>query len=109
MYYKRLLPKCNPKRPLAILLPPHNSVKNIMYHALAKQNQFIYTNADALTAYNSSNILSPTDVSYFNLFINGVIQPLTMYTVEAGKLTLLSEQTPVLHSPITLQFITIYS
>jgi len=79
-----------------------------MYHTLSKQNQFVYTNADGLVEYKSSNILSPTEVSYFNLFINGVIQPLSTYTVETGKLILLSEEPPSLHTPITLQFITIY-
>ncbi|PHG57701.1 hypothetical protein COI59_29365 [Bacillus toyonensis] len=79
-----------------------------MYHTIAKKNQFVYADADRLTEYNSSNILSPTEVSYFNLFINGVVQPFSTYTVEAGKLTLLSEDPPSLHAPITLQFITIY-
>ncbi|KXY71183.1 MULTISPECIES: DUF4183 domain-containing protein [Bacillus] len=108
MYYKSKLPNCSPKRPLAILFPPYKSVQNIMYHAIAKQDQFVYTNADGLAEYNSSKIFSPAEISYFNLFINGVIQPLTTYIIEAGKLTLLSEEPPTLHAPITLQFITIY-
>ncbi|OQR53107.1 DUF4183 domain-containing protein [Bacillus sp. CDB3] len=83
-------------------------VQNTMYHTIAKQDQFVYTNADGLAEYNSSKILSPTEVSYFNLFINGVIQPLITYTIEVGKLTLLSEEPPALHAPITLQFITLY-
>ncbi|MGR5993237.1 DUF4183 domain-containing protein [Bacillus cereus] len=108
MHYKNKLPNCSPKQPLAILFPTYQSVQNLMYHTLAKENQFIYTNADGLTEYNSSEILSPAKVSYFNLFINGVIQPLTTYTVETGKLTLLSKEPPTIHAPITLQFITIY-
>ncbi|CUB56718.1 DUF4183 domain-containing protein [Bacillus cereus] len=108
MHYKSKLPNCSPKRPLAILFSPYKSVQNTMYHTLAKQDQFVYTNADGLTEYKSSNILAPSEVSYFNLFINGVIQPLSTYTVEPGKLILLSEEPPSLHAPITLQFISIY-
>lgn len=107
MNYKNRYPDCSPKRPLSILLPTHKSVENIMYHAIAKQDQFIYTNSDGLSEYNSSSILSPVEVSYFNLFINGVIQPLNTYQVESGKLTLLSE-TPLAHTPITLQFIKLF-
>ncbi|MFZ7807639.1 DUF4183 domain-containing protein [Bacillus thuringiensis] len=108
MPYKSKLPNCSPRQPLAILIPPYKSVQNIMYHAIAKKKQFIYTDKDALTEYNSSKILAPTEVSYFNLFINGVIQPLTTYTISAGKLILLSKEPPAVHAPITLQFITIY-
>lgn len=79
-----------------------------MYHAIAKKNQFVYTNADGLAEYNSSSILSPAEVSYFNLFINGVIQPLNMYQVERGKLILLSKNAPLARTPITLQFIKLY-
>ncbi|MEK4710797.1 DUF4183 domain-containing protein [Bacillus sp. FSL R10-2780] len=108
MNYKNRYPDCSPKRPLSILLPTHKSVENIMYHAIAKQDQFIYTNSDGLSEYNSSSILSPVEVSYFNLFINGVIQPLNTYQVESGKLTLLSETPPLAHTPITLQFIKLF-
>ncbi|PEP89051.1 DUF4183 domain-containing protein [Bacillus toyonensis] len=106
--YKSKLPNCSPKRPLAVLFPTYKSVQNIMYHTIAKQDQFVYTNADGLAEYNSSKILAPAEVSYFNLFINGVIQPLATYTIEAEKLILLSAQPPAVHTPITLQFITIY-
>lgn len=99
---------CNPKRPLSIIFPTHQSVRNVMYHTLAKQDQFVYTNADGIIAYNSSPILSPNTVSYINLFVNGVIQPLDIYTVETGTLTLLSEISPLPGTPITLQFLTLY-
>ncbi|MGQ7076441.1 DUF4183 domain-containing protein [Escherichia sp. SP-MK2] len=79
-----------------------------MIHNIAQTDQFVYTNADGITAYNSSPILSPNTVSYINLFVNGVIQPFNMYTVETGKLTLLSGTAPLLGTPITLQFLTLY-
>ncbi|CCW08620.1 DUF4183 domain-containing protein [Bacillus sp. GeD10] len=108
MNYNFKYSTCNPKRPLSIIFPAHQSVRNVMYHTIAKQDQFVYTNADGITAYNSSPILSPNTVSYINLFVNGVIQPLNMYTVETGKLTLLSETSPLPGTPITLQFLTLY-
>lgn len=42
-----------------------------------------------------------------NLFINGLIQPLSNYKVEEGELTLLVDQAPSEGVPITLQFIVI--
>ncbi|PEJ60500.1 MULTISPECIES: DUF4183 domain-containing protein [Bacillus cereus group] len=99
---------CNPKRPLSIIFPTHHAIQNVMYHALAKQNQLVYTNSDGITAYNSSPILSPSAVSYINFFVNGVIQPLNTYSVETGKLTLLSETAPIPGTPLTLQFLTLY-
>ncbi|PKJ52046.1 hypothetical protein CWE34_30075 [Bacillus sp. SN10] len=78
-----------------------------MYHTIARKNQFVYTDADKINEYGSSHILSPNEVSYFNLFINGVIQPLTTYKIQTGMLTLLSKDPPPFQAPITLQFITI--
>ncbi|MGG0386001.1 DUF4183 domain-containing protein [Priestia filamentosa] len=54
-----------------------------------------------------TEILSPSEVSYINLFINGLLQPQSNYQVEEGKLTLLVDEAPSEGVPITLQFITI--
>ncbi|HFF3743186.1 DUF4183 domain-containing protein [Bacillus cereus] len=98
---------CNPKRPLDIIYPSFYRVSNLMYHTIAKEKQHRYTNEDRLTEYNSSTILSPDEVSYFNLFVNGVIQPLATYTVCKGELIFLTEDLPIINTPITLQFIII--
>ncbi|MCM3291786.1 DUF4183 domain-containing protein [Paenibacillus sp. MER 180] len=65
-----------------------------------------YTNENALPQYGSSDILDPATVSYTNLFINGVLQPLIVYKVSAGALTI--DEVPVDGVPITLQFIRIF-
>lgn len=65
-----------------------------------------YTNEDALPQYGSSDILDPTTVSYTNLFINGVLQPLIIYKVSAGVLII--DGVPERGLPLTLQFIRIY-
>lgn len=65
-----------------------------------------YTNEDALPQYGSSNILDPANVSYTNLFINGILQPLIAYKVSAGALTI--DEVPADGVPITLQFIRIF-
>ncbi|MED3037841.1 hypothetical protein CBR56_29450 [Bacillus thuringiensis] len=99
---------CDPKRPLDIISPPFYRVSHVMYHTIVKEKKYRYTNKDALTEYNRSTILSPNEVSYFNLFVNGVIQPFTTYTVRKGELLFLTEDLPIIHTPITLQFITIF-
>lgn len=53
---------CNPKRPLPIIFPTHQSVRNVMYHTIVKQDQFVYINVDGIAAYNSSPILFPNTV-----------------------------------------------
>ncbi len=52
-------------------------------------------------------ILPPCDVSYYNLFINGVLQPPDVYTVAKGKMFLQTDDIPIANAPIILQMITI--
>lgn len=98
---------CDPKRPLDIIRPSFYHVSNFMYHTIVKEKKYRYTNEDALTKYNSSRILSPHEVSYFNLFVNGVIQPLITYSIKEGELLFLTEDLPIVNTSITLQFIII--
>jgi hypothetical protein len=41
---------------------------------------------DGIADIDNQVILDPSNVSYMNLFINGVLQPHDNYTVEKGKL-----------------------
>ncbi|MED1560654.1 hypothetical protein AJ85_15785 [Alkalihalobacillus alcalophilus ATCC 27647 = CGMCC 1.3604] len=88
-------------------LPPSKSTKpnNLIYYAIARENQFTFTDSDRLTEYESSKIISPKDSMVVNLFINGILQPPILYKVEAGKLTLLSTDAPLQGNLIILQFI----
>lgn len=68
----------------------------------------IYTNADELTMYGNRGILNPQQVSFENLFVNGVIQPKINYIVEEGTLMLKSEDMPIEGAPISIQFISLF-
>lgn len=79
-------------------------VETVQYLAHAEDGKNVYTNNDALKQYGSSDILNPDDVSTINLFVNGVIQPPSLYDIEEGKLTLLSSDLPPIDAPIILLF-----
>ncbi|PGU69279.1 hypothetical protein COD67_05175, partial [Bacillus cereus] len=80
---------------------------NVLYFTFSDGQKLVYTNADGVPQYGTTQILSPSDVSYINLFINGILQPLPSYQVVAGQLTLLAPNAPVQGASIILQFITI--
>ncbi|PGS57441.1 hypothetical protein COC66_11610 [Bacillus cereus] len=80
---------------------------NVLYFTFSDGQKLVYTNADGLPQYGTIQILSPSDVSYINLFINGILQPLSSYQVVTGQLTLLAPEAPVQGASIILQFITI--
>lgn len=69
----------------------------------------IYTDADEITMYGNSGIPDPNNLSYENLFINGVIQPKVNYRIQEGILTLEVEDAPIEGAPITLQCLTLLS
>nr|WP_298473066.1 DUF4183 domain-containing protein [uncultured Psychrobacillus sp.] len=103
------LPSFGTNAPTSITImdcPPPPTVTNLLYFTFSENQKLVYTNADGLPQYGTTQILSPNDVSYINLFINGIIQPQTTYKVEEGKLTLL-DGAPQDGVPITLQFIII--
>jgi len=83
------------------------STTNLLYFTFSDGQKLIYTNADGLAQSGTTQILSPNEVSYINLFINGIIQPQTVYLVQTGVLTLLTPIAPEAGVPITLQFILI--
>lgn len=80
---------------------------NLMYFTVSDGVKLVYTNSDGNPLFGTTQILAPNQVSYTNLFINGIIQPQTSYVVQAGALTLLSPIAPEAGVPITLQFILI--
>ncbi|OZT14172.1 hypothetical protein CHN50_00875 [Priestia aryabhattai] len=67
----------------------------------------VYNNKDAVIDHSTSMILDPCYVSYINLFVNGVLQPATLYEVKRGVLILKSADVPAKHVPLILQFIKI--
>lgn len=89
-----------------------NSTKELIradvyhYNALSDGIKRIYTDDDELTEYGDKGILSPGDVSFFNLFINGLLQPKVNYQIRKGFLVLKTEDIPLKNSIITIAFIT---
>lgn len=79
--------------------------QNLLYFALGDGEKIIFTNENAIPSLSTSKILSPTQFSYVNLFINGFLQPTTLYTVEKGRLILLTNEAPSINVPVMLQFI----
>lgn len=75
------------------------------YCTLSDGCRRMYTDKDALAEYETHPILPPCEVSYYNLFINGVLQPPSAYCVEKGKLLLITVDVPIRHAPIILQMI----
>ncbi|WP_374018860.1 DUF4183 domain-containing protein [Paenibacillus thiaminolyticus] len=80
-------------------------VETFQFITIADGVRNAYTNGDGLAQFQSSSILNPGTVSYFNLFINGMLQQLTSYTVTEGLLQI--DGVPEQGVPITLQFIRI--
>lgn len=76
------------------------------YNAIADGHQRIYTNADELTAYGHRGILSPEEVSYYNLFVNGVLQPKTNYVLTKGRLELKTMDLPLRGQAVMIAFVT---
>ena len=90
-------------------LPIPLKTTNLLFFTYSDGQRSVYKNADGLEEYGITNIMSPNEVSYINLFINGILQPSVNYKVEEGKLTLLTENVPMKGAVIILQFISIYA
>lgn len=83
------------------------SVDTFQYTTISDGSQ-VYTNQDGRADYGSSDILDPNDVSYINLFVNGILQPPVFYDVQEGQLSFPDlNRTPEEGAPIILQFIII--
>ncbi len=77
------------------------------YNTLSDGVKRIYTNDDELVQYGDRGILDPNDVSFFGLFINGVLQPKVNYEIQKGLLLLKTEDVPIKDSTIIISFITL--
>lgn len=78
-----------------------------VYCTLSDGKKTIFTDHDGLQDYDSSAILAPDQVSFINLFINGMIQPPILYEVTKGMLRLKTTDIPREGVIIVLQFIRI--
>ena len=76
---------------------------NYQYNAISDGIKKVYTNSDELVIYGNRGILNPNEVSYYNLYINGELEPRTTYSLSECLLTL--SDAPLLGSPISIEFI----
>jgi hypothetical protein len=76
------------------------------YNALSDGKKRIYTNEDELKKYGDRGILPPDDVSYYDLFVNGVLQPKINYEIKKGVLEFMTNDVPLKGEPINIIFFT---
>ena len=77
------------------------------YSAVSNGYQKIYTNEDELPEYRNKGIPSPCAVSYFNLYVNGVLQPQVNYRVKRGVLELTTSDAPSKGALVILESVVI--
>ncbi|SMC78866.1 protein of unknown function [Papillibacter cinnamivorans DSM 12816] len=85
-----------------LLLP----AQAVQYCARSDGAKMHYTDADELTEYGNTGILSPTAVSYYNLYSNGMLQPAVNYEITEGNLQFLTSDTPPDGQTVILSFVT---
>lgn len=96
-----------PAGPPGPSIPSPIPTTNLIYFTFSDGQKLVYTNADGDPTLGTIQILPPSEVSYMNLFINGILQPQTEYQVKAGQLTIAGPEAPVAGAAIILQFIII--
>ncbi|MGE7762412.1 DUF4183 domain-containing protein [Peribacillus sp. NPDC097895] len=97
-------PKCSPQE-IRTRIP--RNIVSYEFYAIANGYQRIFEEKDGITDIGKQIILDPSNTSFMNLFINGVLQPHDNYTVEKGKFKLNTIDTPIKGTPIILQMFVI--
>lgn len=64
------------------------------YVTQTEENRRIYTDADALPLYSNKGIPDPQEISFFNFYANGPLQPKSNYLIRQGRLEVISEDLP---------------
>lgn len=77
------------------------------YNAVSDGVKKIYTDQDELKEYGIHGIPSPCQISYFNLYVNGVLQPAENYRVRKGLLELTTVDAPTKGALVILESIAI--
>lgn len=101
-----LLPFPTLPNPTVITKEPQKVVVSEFYtHSDGQQKTFTIT--DCLQHIGEQSIINACDVSFMNLFINGVLQPKANYDIQNGTLVLRTIDAPIEGAPIILQTITL--
>lgn len=89
-----------------IIDTPHTiNVETIEYITVSDGIKKVYHDSDGIEGFNV--IPDPLTISYSNLFINGMLQPSSFYTVSKGSLTLNTQDIPISGVSLILQSIKI--
>ena len=99
------IPKLSEKEAILVRIP--KKAKIFEYYSVSDGFKKIYTNNDSLSGYGEQTIQDPANVSLYNLFVNGVLQPSATYKIEDEKLILTTDDVPIKGTPIILQMILI--
>lgn len=99
------IPKINKNKEIVFKIP--KKVKIFEYYTVSDGCKKIFTNNDALSDYGEQKIQDTENVSFYNLFVNGVLQPTATYKIDDEKLILTTDDVPIKGSPIILQMILI--
>ncbi len=94
-----------PSPPFISKEPKKVTVTEFYTHSDGKRKT--YTITDCLHDIGEQAIQDPCDVSFMNLFINGVLQPKANYEIHCGTLVLKTDDAPTKDAPIILQMITL--
>lgn len=95
------------QRKQSLLVNEPKKVTVMEFYTLSDGKKKVYTNSDCIQNIGEQFIKSPSNVSFMNLFINGVLQPKANYEVVEGALILKTLDIPDKGSPIILQMITL--
>lgn len=76
------------------------------YNTISNGAKREFTNADEIIMYGNQGILDPNEVSFYNVYINGVLQPKSNYALMKGLLVLTSVDIPPAGAPIIVEFLT---
>jgi len=101
-------PRPHPRPPAPKpILPKKLQTEISTFYAIADGQQKSFVDHNAIEGYNSSPIPDPQLISYTNLFVNGVLQPSSLYSQQSGEITLLTSDAPAKGTPVIAQFIRI--
>ncbi|QQZ10025.1 DUF4183 domain-containing protein [Heyndrickxia vini] len=89
---------------IRVKLPQSTDIKTFYTYSDGKKR--VYYDRDG--AEEGSQILDPNTVSFVNVFINAVLQPIQNFKISQGEFQILTSELPIKGVPIILQFITIY-
>ncbi|MEK3800407.1 DUF4183 domain-containing protein [Peribacillus sp. FSL H8-0477] len=78
-------------------------VKVYEYYSISDGHCRVFKEADGVKELGKQEILDPNDVSYMNLFVNGVLQPKESYDVQRGVIKLNTLDVPPKGAPVILQ------